>query len=98
MFRLRTKTSDCVGRRSALHRFGVALVWTHQSVVSPVIGVRTLAQAEDNLKALDLVLRPEQLDRLNRISAPSPIFPARFTQRPLVQQLIFGGAAIKRRR
>ncbi|WLS05917.1 aldo/keto reductase [Shinella oryzae] len=77
----------------------VALAWTlaNPAVVSPIIGARTLAQAEDNLKALDLALTPEQLDRLDRISAPVPVFPARFTQRPLVQQLIFGGAAVERR-
>jgi len=77
----------------------VALAWTlsNPTVVSPIIGARTLAQAEDNLGALDLLLTPEQLDRLNRVSAPSPVFPARFTQRPLVQQLIFGGAAVERR-
>ncbi|PND26020.1 aldo/keto reductase [Sinorhizobium sp. M4_45] len=77
----------------------VALAWTlaNPAVVSPIIGARTLAQAEDNLKALDLELTPEQLDRLDRISAPVPVFPARFTQRPLVQQLIFGGAAVERR-
>ncbi|MCD1262410.1 aldo/keto reductase [Shinella sumterensis] len=77
----------------------VALAWTlaNPAVVSPIIGARTLAQAEDNLKALDLALTPEQLDRLDRFSAPAPVFPARFTQRPLVQQLIFGGAAVERR-
>ncbi len=77
----------------------VALAWTlaNPAVVSPIIGARTLAQAEDNLKALDLALTLEQLDRLDRISAPVPVFPARFTQRPLVQQLIFGGAAVERR-
>lgn len=77
----------------------VALAWTltNPSVVSPIIGARTLAQAEDNLRALDLALTPEQLERLNQISAPSPVFPARFTQRPIVQQLIFGGAAVERR-
>lgn len=77
----------------------VALAWTlaNPAVVSPIIGARTLAQAEDNLKALDLALTPEQLDRLDRISAPVPVFPARFTQRPLVQRLIFGGAAVERR-
>jgi aryl-alcohol dehydrogenase-like predicted oxidoreductase len=77
----------------------VALAWTlaNPTVVSPIIGARTLAQAEDNLEALDLALTPEQLDRLDRISAPVPVFPARFTQRPLVQQLIFGGAAVERR-
>lgn len=77
----------------------VALAWTlaNPRVVSPIIGARTLAQAEDNLEALDLVLAPKQLERLDRISAPSPVFPARFTQRPLVQQLIFGGAVVERR-
>ncbi|TBC86574.1 aldo/keto reductase [Rhizobium leguminosarum] len=77
----------------------VALAWTlaNPAVVSPIIGARTLAQAEDDLGALDLVLTLEQLDRLNPISAPGPVFPGRFTQRPLVQQLIFGGAAVQRR-
>lgn len=77
----------------------VALAWTlaNPTVVSPVMGARTLAQAEDNLGAMDVVLSPEQLDRLNRVSAPDPIFPARFVERPLVQQLIFGGASVARR-
>ncbi|MCJ8142266.1 aldo/keto reductase [Ancylobacter sp. A5.8] len=74
----------------------IALAWTlaNPAVVSPVMGARTLAQAEENLGALDVALSPEQLDRLNRASAPDPIFPARFVERPLVQQLIFGGAAV----
>jgi aryl-alcohol dehydrogenase-like predicted oxidoreductase len=77
----------------------VALAWTltNPCVVSPIIGARTLAQAEDNLAALDLTLSPDQLDRLNVISAPNPIFPGRFTQRPLVEHLIFGGASVERR-
>ncbi|MGF7209891.1 aryl-alcohol dehydrogenase-like predicted oxidoreductase [Skermanella aerolata] len=77
----------------------IALAWTltNPAVVSPVMGARTLAQAEDNLGALDVVLSPDQLDRLNRISDPDPIFPARFIDRPLVQQLIFGGASVARR-
>jgi aryl-alcohol dehydrogenase-like predicted oxidoreductase len=62
----------------------VALAWTlaNPTVVSPIVGARTLAQAEDNLAAQDLVLTPEQVDRLNRDSAPNPIFPARFTHVP----------------
>ncbi len=76
----------------------IALAWTltNPAVVSPVMGARTLAQAEDNLGALDVALSPDQLDRLNRISQPDPIFPARFVERPLVQQLIFGGATVAR--
>jgi aryl-alcohol dehydrogenase-like predicted oxidoreductase len=77
----------------------IALAWTlaNPAVVSPVLGARTLAQAEDNIGALDVDLTPEQLDRLDRASAPAPIFPGRFIGRPLVQRLIFGGASVARR-
>jgi aryl-alcohol dehydrogenase-like predicted oxidoreductase len=76
----------------------VALAWTlaHPAVVSPVMGARTLAQAEENLAALDVALSVAHLERLDRASAPAPIFPARFVERPLVQQLIFGGSRVTR--
>jgi len=76
----------------------IALAWTltNPAVVSPIIGARTLAQAEENLRALDVTLSQNQLDRLNLASEPAAIFPARFVDRPLVQQLIFGGAAVAR--
>jgi len=77
----------------------IALAWTlaNAAVVSPIMGARTLTQAKENLGALDVMLSPEQLTRLNQVSEPEPIFPARFMERPLVQQLIFGGAAVERR-
>lgn len=77
----------------------VALAWTLMNPVvsAPIIGARTFSQAEQNLQALEISLTPEQAGRLNRISAPAPIFPARFTARPLVQQLMFGGASVERR-
>jgi aryl-alcohol dehydrogenase-like predicted oxidoreductase len=77
----------------------VAIAWTlaHPAVTSPVLGARTLAQAEDNLGALGVALSSEHLDRLDRASAPAPIFPGRFVRRPMVQQLIFGGASVDRR-
>jgi aryl-alcohol dehydrogenase-like predicted oxidoreductase len=77
----------------------VALAWTlaNPAVTAPIMGARTLAQAEDNLAALSLTLSEEQLSRLDDASHPAPIFPARFTGRPMVQQLIFGGAAVERR-
>lgn len=76
----------------------VALAWTlaHPAVVSPVMGARTLAQAEENLAALDVALSAAHLERLDQASAPAPIFPARFVDRPLVQQLIFGGSRVAR--
>ena len=77
----------------------IALAWTltNPAVVSPIIGTRTIAQAEENLGALDVALSPDQLDRLNLASEPTAIFPARFVNRPMVQQLLFGGATVARR-
>ena len=74
----------------------VALAWTltNPAVTSPIIGARTLAQAEDNLGALAVELSSEQRERLEATSAPSPIFPGRFVARPMVRQLMFGGTAI----
>jgi diketogulonate reductase-like aldo/keto reductase len=76
----------------------VAIAWllAKPAVISPVIGARTFAQAEDNLAAVDVALSPKYLDRLDRASAPDPIFPSRFVRRPMVQQLIFGGASVAR--
>jgi aryl-alcohol dehydrogenase-like predicted oxidoreductase len=78
----------------------VAIAWTlvNPAVVSPIIGARTLAQAEDNMGALAVRLSAEHLALLDAASAPAPIFPARFIGRPMAQQLIFGTAALSARR
>ena len=80
-------------------RAQVALAWTlrHPCVVSPVMGARTLAQAEGNLGALAVALTEDQLARLDEASAPAPIFPGRFTARPMLRRLITGGASIQAR-
>lgn len=77
----------------------VALAWTlvNPAVTAPVMGARTLAQAEDNLGALGIALSPEHIEQLNQASALDPIFPERFLGRPMVQQLMFGGASVARR-
>ncbi len=77
----------------------VALAWTlrHPAVAAPVIGARTLEQAQDNLGALGLALSDEHSARLEQASTPAPIFPERFIGRPMAQQLIFGGASVRRR-
>ncbi|MEW6256265.1 MAG: aldo/keto reductase [Pseudomonadota bacterium] len=93
------ETVRAIAEEAGVTASQVALAWTltHPAVVSPIIGARTLEQAQENLGALDLVLSPEQRERLDRISAPEPIFPARFVDRPLFQQLVFGGAEVNRR-
>lgn len=77
----------------------VALAWTlsNPAVTAPVMGARTLAQAEDNLGALRVVLSEEQRARLDAASAVELIFPECFIGRPLAQHLMFGGSSIARR-
>lgn len=77
-------------------RAQVALAWTlrNPAVVAPIIGARTLAQAEDNFGALTVALSDEQAERLGSASAPAAIFPARFIDRPMAQQLMFGGCTV----
>jgi aryl-alcohol dehydrogenase-like predicted oxidoreductase len=77
----------------------VALAWvlSNPAITAPVMGARTLAQAEDNMAALSLELSEAQRQRLDEASRPQPIFPERFTARPMVQQLIFGGASVEHR-
>ena len=55
----------------------VALAWLrNRSVpVIPIIGARKLAQLEDNLKSLEINLAPEQVRRLDDVSAVPMGFP-----------------------
>ncbi|CAG8534842.1 13652_t:CDS:10 [Dentiscutata heterogama] len=62
----------------------VVLNWISQKpgVTSPLIGVRTKAQLDDNLKALEFKLTPEQMARLDAVSTPKEIpFPYNFFAR-----------------
>jgi aryl-alcohol dehydrogenase-like predicted oxidoreductase len=55
----------------------IALAWLlHQSVVtSVIIGAKTMAQLEDNPKAVDVKLSEDDLKRLNEVSAVPPEYP-----------------------
>lgn len=77
----------------------VAIAWTlaHPAVTAPVMGARTVAQAQDNLKALALTLSNEHLALLAQASAIDPIFPQRFIGMPMPQRLIFGDTQVRRR-
>ncbi|GAS89655.1 aldo/keto reductase [Mycolicibacterium brisbanense] len=56
----------------------VALAWlrARTGTVVPIIGARRLAHLESNLAGLDVVLRPDQLTRLDKVSAPTLDYPA----------------------
>ena len=56
----------------------VAIAWllTKEPVTSVIIGARTVAQLEDNLKSVDVRLSPEEMQLLDDVSRLSPEYPA----------------------
>jgi aryl-alcohol dehydrogenase-like predicted oxidoreductase len=60
----------------------VALAWVQQrpGVSATIIGARTLQQLDDNLAALDVRLRPRDLERLDALTEPTLNFPHDFLQ------------------
>ena len=75
----------------------VALAWLREkgkaqnSVMIPIIGARKLSQFEDNLASVGLSLSPEQVKRLDDISAVPLPFPQSFVNYPQVNQIVYGG-------
>jgi len=66
-----------VGEAHGVSAAQVALAWllTRPAVSSVIIGARTDEQLADNLRAADLQLGKEELDRLERVSRPPLIYP-----------------------
>jgi aryl-alcohol dehydrogenase-like predicted oxidoreductase len=60
----------------------VALAWLlrQPAIASVILGVRTLAQLDDNLAAGQLVLTDQELARLDRVSKPAEPYPYRFIE------------------
>lgn len=76
----------------------LAVAWTlaNPAVCSPVIGVRTPAQLEDNLGALAVDISDEQLARLDEISAVPPVFPIDVLKGP-AEGMMFGNVSVAER-
>ncbi|WP_242130372.1 aldo/keto reductase [Sphingobium sp. Sx8-8] len=55
----------------------VAIAWAGSHGAVPLIGPRTLEQLRSNIAAADLVLSPEQIARLDTVSALDPTSPRR---------------------
>jgi aryl-alcohol dehydrogenase-like predicted oxidoreductase len=70
---------DIVTSYEATHS-QVALAWllVQPAVDSVIIGARTMNQLEDNLKAIELQLPPEEISRLDEVSALEESYPYRF--------------------
>lgn len=72
----------------------VALAWVQgrPGVGSTILGVRTVAQLDDNLAALDVRLTDSQLAALDSVSRPSLNFPADFLG--MAPTFTHGGASV----
>jgi aryl-alcohol dehydrogenase-like predicted oxidoreductase len=71
----------------------VAINWVRQQsgTMIPIIGARTLQQAQDNLEALKFKLTPEDLTRLTQASEIELGFPHEFFARDMVRGFVYGG-------
>ena len=61
----------------------IALAWLlHRPwVTSVIIGAKTVEQLDDNLAAVDVRLTPEELERLDKVSALAPEYPGWMVER-----------------
>ncbi len=68
---------NAVAARHGVSGAQVSLAWLLQRpiVASVIIGGRNIAQFEDNLKAVDLKLTPEDIADLDKVSQPRLIYP-----------------------
>ena len=82
-----------VGKELGVSAAQVALAWLRYRPVPviPIIGARKLAQVEDNLRSIDVKLSPDQLARLDKVSAVSLGFPHDFLALDPVKAIVFGG-------
>ncbi|HEX4378606.1 MAG TPA: aldo/keto reductase, partial [Candidatus Acidoferrum sp.] len=71
----------------------VALAWLRYRAVPviPILGARKLSQLQDNLASLDLVLSPEQVNKLDDASKIDLGFPYSMYERGLVRNIAYGG-------
>jgi hypothetical protein len=56
------------------------------------VGVRTLAQLDDNLEALELKLEPADIQVLDAVSAPPAVFPAELLN--MLRTVSYGGLTV----
>jgi aryl-alcohol dehydrogenase-like predicted oxidoreductase len=69
----------------------IAIAWVAAKGSLPIIGPRTLAQLENNLAATKVTLSPEQIARLDEVSAIPAVFPHRMLNNSETRQGFTGG-------
>jgi Predicted oxidoreductases (related to aryl-alcohol dehydrogenases) len=57
------------------------LAWLLTKKLIVIIGARTMEQLEENLGALDVNLKPSQVDELNELTRPKPQYPGWMIER-----------------
>jgi aryl-alcohol dehydrogenase-like predicted oxidoreductase len=69
----------------------VAIAWVAAKGALPIIGPRSVAQLQANLAAAKVALTPEQIERLDAVSALRPVFPHSLLEDPTNRDRIFSG-------
>jgi aryl-alcohol dehydrogenase-like predicted oxidoreductase len=77
---------------STLARVALAWVQSQPGVSSTIIGARRLAQLEDNIKALDLKLKQNEIKSLNALTQPTFGFPQ--SMEPYFPSIHNGGTTV----
>ncbi|HWB27361.1 MAG TPA: aldo/keto reductase [Chitinophagaceae bacterium] len=88
-----TKEVMAVAEKIGAEASHVALQWTRQQGFNciPIVGATKLAQLEDNLKMVDVVIPEDDMVKLNKASEIDLGFPGKFFKEDGVRQNNFGG-------
>jgi aryl-alcohol dehydrogenase-like predicted oxidoreductase len=84
-------TLIAVAKNAGVTPAEIAIAWVAAKGSLPIIGPRTLAQLENNLAAIKVTLSPEQIARLDEVSAIPTVFPHRMLNNPETRQGFTGG-------
>ena len=77
---------------STVARIALAWVQGQPGVTSTIIGARRVAQLEDNVQAIDVLLTPEERDRLDALTKPAFGFPQ--NMQPMFPAIHNGGTTV----
>jgi aryl-alcohol dehydrogenase-like predicted oxidoreductase len=77
---------------STVARIALAWVQAQPGVSSTIIGARRIAQLEDNVKALDIKLSADEIERLNTLTQPTLGFPQ--SMQPWFPAIHNGGTSV----
>jgi aryl-alcohol dehydrogenase-like predicted oxidoreductase len=98
--KLNDKTYDLIevleqlarAKETTVARVALAWVQAQPGVSSTIIGARTLAQLEDNARAIDVTLTAEELAKLDALSKPTFGFPQ--NMQPMFPSIHNGGTTV----